>query len=333
MGLNYLLANGVNANVGDTSGDMGSALTPIDFGTSHAVSLDVGLFHGCALLASRDVKCWGSNSFGQFGVNGNVQTTAELGSSWPAVDLGSGRTARAITVGNYHSCAIVDTGAVACWGKNDSGQLGYGDIINRGYAHLGSALTTVKLGSGRTATAITAGWYFTCAILDDGTVKCWGNNDSGQLGQNTTDVLGDNSSEMANLTAINLGEGRTAKSIYASRRADLDYTCAILDNDSLKCWSQNDSGQLGVGDSDNRGDATGEIALLPTVNLGTGQTASQVTLGEMYTCVILTSTDIKCFGKSNQGQLGDGLGYYSYGSSSSQMGDNLPIVNLVVVNQ
>jgi alpha-tubulin suppressor-like RCC1 family protein len=194
-------------------------------------------------------------------------------------------------------------------------------------------MQTVNLGSGKTATAIAAGGYFTCAILNDGTLKCWGYNASGQLGQDSTTTLGDNSNEMANLTAINLGDGRTAKRVYASRRADLDYTCAILDTNALKCWGENGDGQLGVGDGDNRGDATGEMALLATVNLGTGQTATQVAMGERHTCVLLTSTDIKCFGNSGEGQLGDGLGYYSYGNSSSQMGDNLPIVDLGVVSQ
>jgi len=75
------------------------------------------------------------------------------------------------------------------------------------------------------------------------------------------------------------------------------------------------------------------MALLATVNLGTGQTATQVAMGERHMCVLLTSTDIKCFGNSGEGQLGDGLGYYSYGNSSSQMGDNLPIVDLGVVSQ
>jgi hypothetical protein len=136
---------------------------------------------------------------------------------------------------------------------------------------------------------------------------------------------------MANLMAINLGDGRTAKRVYASRRADLDYTCAILDNDTLKCWGQNDFGQLGLGNMDNRGDATGEMATLSTVNLGTGQTAAQVAMGEIHTCVLLTSTDIKCFGRGSAGQLGNGTGA-TYGDSSATTGDNLPIVDLGVVS-
>lgn len=333
-GYGYLLGTGAwSATIGDSSGEMGSALTPVDFGSSYAVTLSEGDDHICALLASGAVKCWGQNEYGQLGINGtaNFGDSAELGTSWPAVDL-NGNTAVAVSAGAFHTCAILNSGNVTCWGLNDYGQLGYGDTTNRGSANLGSALQTVNLGTGRTATAIAAGGAFTCAVLDNGTLKCWGYNASGQLGQNSTVTLGDGVNEMGNnLLPVYLGASRTAKRVYASRRADLDYTCAILDDNSLKCWGENGSGQLGVGDSDNRGDAAGEMAALGTVNLGTGQTAAQVAMGEMHTCVLLTSTDIKCFGKSNQGQLGDGLGYYMYGDSSSRMGDNLPIVNLGVV--
>ena len=332
-GEGYLSGTGVwNVTIGDSSGEMGSALTPVDFGTSYAVTLSEGDTHMCALLASGAVKCWGQNTYGQLGINGtaNFGASSELGASWPAVDL-DGHTALAVSAGAAHTCAIIDTGAVTCWGLNSYGQLGYGDTTNRGSANLGSAMQTVNLGAGRTATAIAAGGYFTCAILNDGTLKCWGYNASGQLGQDSTTTLGDDSSEMANLMAINLGDGRTAKRVYASRRADLDYTCAILDNDTLKCWGQNDFGQLGLGNMDNRGDATGEMATLSTVNLGTGQTAAQVAMGEIHTCVLLTSTDIKCFGRGSAGQLGNGTGA-TYGDSSATTGDNLPIVDLGVVS-
>jgi alpha-tubulin suppressor-like RCC1 family protein len=217
----------------------------------------------------------------------------------------------------------LDTGSVACWGKNDAGQLGYGDITDRGYSALGSALTTVNLGSGRTATAITAGWYFTCAILDNGTVKCWGNNDSGQLGQNTTDVLGDGIGEMGNdLPAVYLGDGRTATKIAANARS----VCVILDNNALKCWGSNIFGGLGTGDSTNRGDTAGSMAALGTVNLGTGQVPEQIAMGNYHTCVILTSTNMKCFGMGLFGQLGNGSTAH-VGMSSSELGDALPLVD------
>lgn len=185
-GNNNLLGTGLGiANMGDQSGEMGSALTPIDFGSSYAVTLSEGDNHICALLASGAVKCWGYNDFGQLGVNGNIGTTEEL-ATWPAVDL-NGRTAVAVSAGAAHTCAILNTGAVTCWGLNTYGQLGYGDTTDRGYANLGSAMQTVNLGTGRTATAIAAGGYFTCAILDNGTLKCWGYNASGQLGKDFDD--------------------------------------------------------------------------------------------------------------------------------------------------
>ena len=75
-----------------------------------------------------------------------------------------------------HTCALLDDRTVKCWGYNASGQLGQGDAADRGDSpgELGDNLAAVDLGTGRTATAIAAGGYHTCAILDDASVKCWG---------------------------------------------------------------------------------------------------------------------------------------------------------------
>jgi alpha-tubulin suppressor-like RCC1 family protein len=328
-GYDYMLGTGVTSvYVGDESGEMGSALTPIDFGIYNAVSLAIGELHACALLTSAEVKCWGTNTYGQLGVDGNVQTLAQMGSSWPSVNLGVGRTALAITTGYTHTCALLDTHDVKCWGLNDYGQLGYGDTFNRGYAALSSDMPTVNLGTGRTAQAIAAGGFFTCALLDDGSVKCWGFNIRGQLGQNSIDTLGDDSNEMGdNLPAIFLGTDRTATQIAVSKSGSVPFVCAILDDNTLKCWGSNMAGQLGLGDTNNRGDATDEMLTLGTVNLGTGQVPAQLAIGDKHTCVLLTSTNIKCFGEGDFGQLANGTGA-SYGSRSADMGDALPIVDL-----
>jgi len=132
------------------------------------------------------------------------------------VDLGSGRTAKAISLGGFSTCAILDNNSVKCWGDNYFGQLGLGDTDARGDGtnEMGDTLPAVDLGTGRTATAIQSGAYHTCAILDNGSVKCWGNNDSGQLGQGDTENRGDGANEMGtNLLAVQLGTGRTAKKI------------------------------------------------------------------------------------------------------------------------
>ena len=124
---------------------------------------------------------------------------------------------------------------------------------------MGSNLNAIDLGSGRTATSITTGTGYSCALLDDASVKCWGRGHYGQLGHGKSNDL----DSPANLS-ITLGTGRTAKTISAGNF----HTCAILDNSSIKCWGLNDSGQLGQADINNRGDSSGEMSdNLPAISL------------------------------------------------------------------
>jgi E3 ubiquitin-protein ligase HERC3 len=190
-----------------------------------------------------------------------------MGDNLTIVDLGTGRTATAIASGSYYTCAILDNASVKCWGRNDQGQLGLGDSINRGDGanEMGDNLTIVDLGTGRTATAIASGALHTCALLDNAAVKCWGYSNYGQLGQGNTTTLGDNANEMGdNLPAIDLGTGRTATAI-ASRRF---HTCVLLDNSAVKCWGFSSYGQLGQGNTNNLGDNANEMGdNLPAIDL------------------------------------------------------------------
>jgi alpha-tubulin suppressor-like RCC1 family protein len=126
-----------------------------------------------------------------------------------------------------------------------------------------AALPSVNLGTGRTATAIAAGDYHSCAILDNGSVKCWGYNNRGQLGIDSTPTMGDASGEMAQLAGINLGTGRTATAIAAGEY----HSCALLDNASVKCWGKNGYGQLGIDNTADMGDEAGEMADLTGIDL------------------------------------------------------------------
>ena len=102
---------------------------------------------------------------------------------------------------------MLDNSSIKCWGYNASGQLGLGDANNRGVGsnEMGDNLPSIDLGSGKTARAISAGDSHTCAVLDNASLKCWGKNDSGQLGLGNTSTLGDASGEMGdNLPAIGL---------------------------------------------------------------------------------------------------------------------------------
>ena len=258
-----------------------------------ASSLEQG-YHTFTIMDDDSLMCWGDNSDGRLGVLylPNDVATSPVG----PVNLGTGRTAKAVSLGIKHTCAILDDDTLKCWGYNQRGQLGYGDTTDRSAP---DATAVVNLGAGRTAKAVSAGSSHTCAILDDDTLKCWGQGGS-SIG------YGDWTQRTApDATAVvDLGSGRTAKAIFTGR----DQNCAILDDDTLKCWGNNDYGQLGYGDTDARGDAAGEMGdALLAINLGSGRTAKAVSAGSQHTCAILDDNTLKCWGRG--GEYGGMLGY------------------------
>ena len=216
-----------------------------------------------------------------------------MGDALAAVSLGAGRTAVEITAGGAHTCALLDDGSVKCWGANGEGQLGLGDTDARGDAagEMGDALPAVSLGTGRTAVAVAAGTDHSCAVLDDGSLKCWGAGANGRLGLGDQDSRGDAAGEMGDaLAAVSLGSGRTAQAVAAGDA----HTCAILDDATLRCWGSGTDGRLGSGATDSVGDDAGES---PTVvSLGSGRTAVGVTAGRAHSCALLDNSMIKCWG-------------------------------------
>jgi alpha-tubulin suppressor-like RCC1 family protein len=312
------LGNGTTSNVGDASGEMGSNLVAVNLGANYATALSAGLEFTCAIVETGDVKCWGDNTYGQGGYDRVYRGSA--------VDLGVGRTAKAISTGKQHACAILDNDRVKCWGANTYGQLGLGTTDSLVYPNIGAISATVFMGLPDSAKAIAAGAYHTCVIVTDGSLKCWGYNVTGQLGIDSVDTKGDSCCEMGYaLATVNLGTDRTAIAVAASKRGDLDYTCAVLDNGQVKCWGAGDLGQLAQRTCCSHiGDSLGEMALLNPINLGTGVTVTTVAVGAAHNCVILTTTNIKCFGHGQNGKLG-------YGNSdgyNADTADALPIVDL-----
>jgi alpha-tubulin suppressor-like RCC1 family protein len=291
----------------------------------------VGRPHRCGhTTGNGTVKCWGRNNFGRLGL-GDTDTRGddqgEMGDNLPAVALGTGRTAVALTAGAEHACAVLDNGAVRCWGRNSSGRLGLGDTAARGdqTGEMGDSLPVVALGTGRTAVAIAGGDAHTCAVLDDASVKCWGENGFGRLGLGNTIDRGDQAGEMGDsLLPVNLGTGRTAVEI----RSGDHHTCAVLDDATVKCWGRGQQGRLGLGNTTHRGDAPNEMGnSLPVVPLGTGHTALEVTAGAAHTCAILENGRVKCWGSNAQGRLGLGDNAHR-GDQPGEMGDSLPEVEL-----
>jgi len=328
---NGQLGQGDTATRGDEANEMGDKLLALALGLGKTVKLlATGENHGCAILNDDTVKCWGSNAFGQLGL-GDVAARGdnanEMGAALPIVALGTGKTAKALALGDAHSCAILNDNTVKCWGGNGDGQLGLGDKANRGDGanEMGDALPVVSLGVGKTAKAIVARGNHTCALLSNGTVKCWGSNAFGQLGQGDSAERGDGPNEMGDsLLPIDLGLGLDGKLVLAGN----NFTCAVVQGDQVKCWGWNTAGQLGQGDTMARGDALGEMAdaLLP-IDLGTGRTAKSLAVGLLHACALLDNGAVKCWGGSAAGQLGLG-DTQSRGDGLGEMGDALPAVSV-----
>ena len=247
-------------------------------------------------------------------------------------------------IGTAFSCALLTSGAVRCWGSNNYGQVGVGlapadatTACGTGTANSNSCIgdesgemaanTNVNLGVGLTASTVAAGGNHVCAVLVDsqsaltGGVKCWGRNNFGQLGYGTSavaganDVVGEVPGDIAALSSVNLGSGVTATAVAAGE----NHTCVITNTGGVKCWGRNNLGQLGYDQPNSgawasTGDADADMGSnLADVNLGAGRTALAITAGSNFTCALLDTQNIKCWGDHSKGQLG--LGDNSYQSA------------------
>ncbi len=322
LGVGDLLGRGPLPN------QMGDALPAVNLGTGRTAKVVVaGTGHSCAILDNNTVKCWGQNAVGQLGL-GDARdrggAAADLGDALLPVDLGTGRTAKAIAAGEAHTCAILDDDSLKCWGLGNNGRLGRsdGDTATRGdgAGEMGDALLAIDLGTGRHAVAVGAGKEHTCAVLDNGTLKCWGRGTSGQLGQGNGSEIGNQNNEMGDkLPPVDLGAGKTVKRLATG----WEHNCAILDDNLLRCFGDNAQGQLGPTTSSPWGNQANEMgANLPIVMLGAGRTVMMVTAGEEHTCALLDDGRVKCWGKNDLGQLGQG-DTKSRGKNAGEMGDAL----------
>jgi alpha-tubulin suppressor-like RCC1 family protein len=216
---------------------------PVNLGAGRtATAITAGANHTCALLDNGTVRCFGYNFSGQLGSTTNSGTSTPNPTPRPPVNLGTGRTATAVTAGSDHTCALLDNGTVRCVGYNVGGQLG--STTNNG---TGTPNPTPEpaIPLGRPTTAITAGANHTCALLDNGTVRCVGSNRYGELGSPTNNGTTD-----ANPTpepAIPFG--RPASAITAGA----NHTCALLDDDTVRCVGNNRYGELGSTTNNNTG--------------------------------------------------------------------------------
>ena len=211
--MNGQLGDGDTFEFGYLPEHMGDSRPVVDLGTGVKPMLIIaGTHNNCIISVDGKVRCWGYNKHaGMLGVGsedniGNAE--GEMGENLTETDLGTNVRVLDMDAGLFHMCAILDDYTLKCWGKSDQGQTGLPTIYNLGDNpnEMGDKLPRIELGRGRTVSAVSCGEYFTCVILDNEDVKCFGYGRHGQLGNGLQANIGFSPAHMGDrLKPIDLG--------------------------------------------------------------------------------------------------------------------------------
>ena len=255
------------ADAGDTVPDAGPAL-------GEPAQVTAGDAHSCVRYSGGRVFCWGNDQAGQLG-DGTTAPTRTM-----AVEV-RGLTAPLddVEAGSAFTCALTRDEGVWCWGANDHGQLGDGSGATL-------SVTPVAVDLPSPPTALAVGSFHACAALEDGTVHCWGRNDTGQLGDGTTE---------ARDMPVRAGEPTGAVAVAAGR----DHTCVLDGAGAIACFGANGSGQLGTTAVST---GWGAKSTTPVAVDGIAD-ATLVSVGGHHSCALRPS-GLWCWGLNNVGQLG-----------------------------
>ncbi len=278
----YCWGLNTNGELGD--GSTTQRTTPVQAGTiTGATAVAAGYMHTCALAGGK-AYCWGDNSRGQLGDGSTTRRTS------PVVVQGllAGKTITAIAAGAAHTCAVAD-GAAYCWGSNVSGQLGLNTLGGDTNSSVPVAVKTSGVLNGLTVTAVAAGEAHSCALAA-GKAYCWGYNNVGQVGNNTTTT-----SPVAVAVSASWATGATLTSLSAGQ-----YGTCVLASGKAYCWGEGGNGQLGNGGTNDQ-----RVPVAVTTSGVLSGTVDQISAGTSHGCA--TSGDAAyCWGLNSEGRLGNG---------------------------
>jgi len=247
---------------------------------SPIVSMATGSGFSLALLRGGSVWSVGSNALGQLGDGTTTDRT-----TWAQVLTGVTQIATADALG----MALMNDGTIRTWGDNSDGQLGDGSTV-------ANNPTPVTVSGITNATQIATGWASNYALLNDGTVRAWGNNDEGQLGNGTT---------TGSAVPVVVTNSRPVSQISAGSYSGY----ARLDNGQLEAWGNNNRGRLGNGQTTN---STSPVAVSNIT------TATQVVGGGTCAYAVLNDGSVMSWGGNEQGQLGNGTTDYASATATPQ---------------
>lgn len=270
----------------------------VSTGTKHACAV---LTDACAVLTDNSISCWGDNTDGQVG-NNQADGVGDVLKATPVTDS-DGLTLNHyahVAAGFNHTCAVTISGTLQCWGGNESDQIGNNIIVGA------DSLTPSDVIDSESAVVsgfvqVTSGYYMSCALKNDQSVWCWGENYSGSLGDgSTTDsgvpvqVINADDSPLSGAVAV--GTSLEASYYYA-------HTCALLETGEIKCWGSNYNGQLGT---ENYANSYKAVAVL-NGSASAVTSATLMSVGQQRTCAKISGT-LKCWGNNISLALGDGTG-------------------------
>ena len=264
----FCWGNGQYGQVGNGRYAQVAAPVPV-VGVTDAVSVNGSDAHRCAVRTTGEVACWGQNDNGSLGDG----TTANF--SYVPVTVGGLSDAVKVVVGHSHSCALLATGEVACWGTGARGELGNGSSGSGVMSAVPVAVTGLS-----DAVAITAGEQFTCALRQGGSVVCWGawlSLGSGLFGSASSPTA---VSDLSDAVAIGAHE---------------HHACAVRAGGAVVCWGEGGQGQLGNGGT--------EDSAVPVPVSGLTD-AVAVMPGAFHTCAVRAGGGVVCWGENSNGQLG-----------------------------
>jgi len=271
-----------------------------------ATQVAMGAYHACARFPDATARCWGDNTDGRLGdTTGQPHTT-------PTVVAGLSGVLK-VAVGRDHSCALLDDGTIRCWGSNQSGELGDGTTTSHGTPTVVPGLSDVRdiACSGDNAQDVYA---YTCALLGDKTVRCWGGGvtqptevakDVTRIAVGTWDICTQNTTGdvrcwqliSSDHTAVGLGPAFPGVAGALEIAQGTLHGCALMPGGTVKCWGNNENGQVGTGATSFRVDE-------PTVSL---DHVLHLAVGGYHTCALRDDSSVDCWGYGYYGEVGDGV--------------------------